>query len=252
MTTPRVAYINREEFLADYWVYKPGQHVAILGPTDYGKTFLCHQLLTYTATPELPAVELVRKPRDKEVSKWGRESGFRVVHQWPPPLDEKLKTTLRSSKPPGWIVWPRHQMVPRLDDPAHAHVFRAAILDAYKAGDTARHETGRIIVADEMMGLVDIGLKPECVTVLTMGRTMPTGLWCSTQRPRNVPMEVYSQSQHLFLGFNADAADRKRYGEIGGVDPKLVFETVSALNWHEWLYIKRKGRNGSELAIIGK
>lgn len=247
-----VLYVERDEFLTYYWDYKPGQHVAILGPTDYGKTYLCHQLLSYTATPQLPAVELVRKPRDREVTKWSRESGFQVVDQWPPPLQQRLRARLSNEKPPGWIVWPKHRMDPRLDDPAHAHVFRTAILANYQAGDKARHELGRIIAADEMMGLVDIGLKPECVTVLTMGRTMPAGLWCCTQRPRNVPMEVYSQTQHLFLGFNADAADRKRYGEIGGVDSKRVFDTVGNLNWHEWLYIKRKGRNGSELAIIGK
>lgn len=252
MTEVQVAYFPRDEFLVYYWDYKPGQHVAILGPTDYGKTYLCHQLLKHTATPELPAVELVRKPRDKEVTKWGRESGFPIVHQWPPPVDVKLKTRLFTGKPSGFIVWPKHRMNPRLDDPAHAHVFRNTILDNYAAGDRAKGELGRIIVADEMMGLIDIGLKPECVTVLTMGRTMPAGLWCCTQRPRNVPMEVYSQTQHLFLGFNADAADRKRYSEIGGVDPKVVFETVGKLEWHEWLYIKRKGKNGSELAIIGK
>lgn len=243
-----VAFIDREEFLTDYWVYTPGQHVAVLGPTDYGKTYLVHQLLKHTATPQLPAAELVRKPRDKEVSKWARDSGFRVIHQWPPPLPSRMEHL----RPPGWIVWPKHRMNPRQDDPAHAHVFRNAILANYAAGDRGKRQRGRIIVADEMMGLVDIGLKPECVTVLTMGRTMPTGMWCCTQRPRNVPMEVYSQTQHLFLGFNADAADRKRYAEIGGVDPKLVFETVANLNWHEWLYVKRKGRNGSELAIIGK
>ncbi len=247
-----VVRIERDEFVTEYWDYKPGQHVAILGPTDYGKTYLCHQLLKQTATPALPAVELVRKPRDEEVSKWVRVSGFQVVRQWPPPANVRVRSQFGNGKPSGWIVWPEHKMDPALDDPAHAHVFRNAILAAYRAGGRARHETGRIVVADEMMGLVDIGLKRECVTVLTMGRTMPTGMWCCTQRPRNVPMEVYSMPQHLFLGYNADQADRKRYGEIGGVDPKLVFETVTNLEWYEWLYIKRKGKKTSELAIIGK
>jgi hypothetical protein len=243
----RVCRFDREEFLTEFWDYRPGQHVAILAPTDYGKTYLCHQLLQHTVSPELPAVELVRKKRDSTVSRWAEESGFQVVRGWPPPPDP------RYMKPPGVIVWPRHRGHPALDDPAHRHVFGNAIRDTYnRGGNRRRGIRGRILVCDEAAALVRLGLEPECDMVLTMGRDQPCGAWMCSQRPRNIPLTTYSMSQHLFLGYNKDDQDRKRYGEIGGVDKKLVWETVENLNWHEWLYIKTRGEDGPELAIIGK
>lgn len=232
-----VLVLPRAEFLQYYWDYRPGQHVTLLAPTDYGKTWFAHELLRYCASPELPALDLVMKPRDSTAVKWGKALGFRTVRQWPP-----LPSPLHM-KPAGWVVWPKHVMDPVKDNPAHYRVFRAAILDSYKRGK-------RIIMADEVAGLCDLGLTDVIVTVLTKGRSMGAGLWCCTQRPSGIPLAAYSQASHLFLGNNPDDRDRKRYAEIGGVNPKLVSETVSKLRRFQWLYVKRHGEDGAELCIV--
>ena len=55
----RPVVIGREEFLADYWTYKSGEHVTLIAPTQSGKTTLAFQLLARSAGPSLPAVVLV-------------------------------------------------------------------------------------------------------------------------------------------------------------------------------------------------
>jgi hypothetical protein len=238
MLDDRVYYCERPEFLNHLWSYRPGEHVSVIAPTDWGKTFLCHQLLARSATPRLPAVEIVMKPKDDTVASYVKESGFRKVTEWP-------TTHTIFQKPPGWVLWPKHVYKPEIDDPSHYRIYRAALLDSYKRGN-------RIVFADEMVGLCDLGLTNELKTIWRRGRSMKCGLWGATQRPREVPLDAYSQAGHLFLGNNPDDADRKRYSEIGGVDRKLVSEVVASLPKYHWLYIKRNGRNGPEMCIVGQ
>lgn len=238
-TSYDVTLFPRQEFLERYWDYRPGEHVTILAPTDGGKTQFAHELVAHAATPDLPCVELVMKPRDSTVSRWIKPLGFRRVTTWPPMPHPLYR------RPPGWALWPKHAYDPARDNIAHYRVFRAAILDSYKRGQ-------RIILADETVGLVDLGLSEELSTVWTKGRSMDCGLWAASQRPKNIPLAAYSQASHLFLGNNPDAQDRKRYAEIGGIDPKQVSEIVANLNRFQWLYIKRKGEEGAEACIVDR
>lgn len=227
----RVEAFDREEFLAERWNYAGGEHVSIIGPTDWGKTYLAHQLLEHSATPQLPAIEMVMKPRDSTVSRWGKSAGFRTVRTWPP-----SPVVWDSRKPPGWILWPKHTMTDLDRDNATMWKnFRAAMMDSYRKGS-------RIIFADEVLGLTTLGLDRELDAIWTRGRSMGCGLWGATQRPAKVPLNMYSQARHLFIGNDPDKRSRDRFAEIGGVDPELVKQTAMNLAQHEWLYIRRTGR----------
>lgn len=226
----RTAVIPRAEFLAERWAYEPGQHVTVLGPTRSGKTHLAYQLLGRTASERLPAMVLVMKPRDRTVSAFTKDLGFTRVADWPPQPNPFRK------RPPGWTVWPRHTFDPEEDDEMMAAVFRRAIIASYKRGD-------RIIFADEVAGLTEeLGMKRLLNGVWARGGAMGTGLWSASQRPAYVPLHAYSQAYHLFLTYDPDLNSRKRFAEIGGIDPAIVLRDTAALQRYHFLYIRRDGR----------
>ena len=61
-----VLVIDRAVFRSQYFapVYRRGQHVTILGKTGTGKTQLGYELLDEVASPKLPALNMVIKPKD--------------------------------------------------------------------------------------------------------------------------------------------------------------------------------------------
>lgn len=230
--------LSRDEFINDVFVphYNPGEHVALIGPTQSGKTTIAYQLLDKLATSELPAVVLVMKPRDQVVKDFSKLSGFKKTETWPPitqrGVSQKSGGFLKRRR--GWVFWPRHSLDNiDLDDRRLERQFRQVLTDCYKRGD-------RIIFADEVVGLAkELHLEQELNAVWMRGASMGCGLWAATQRPFHAPLHMYEQSQHLILFNIPDARSRKRFEEISGVDPELVGDTVMRLPKHEFLYIGR-------------
>lgn len=84
---------------------------------------------------------------------------------------------------------------------------------------------------------------------------MGVGLWAATQKPsgtqgKGVPGFMYSNSHHLFLSFDPDKRSRQRYGEIGGVDPKLLEELVTQLKRYQFVYINRGDEKGGPYICV--
>lgn len=233
-----VTRLDRDDFLRHRFDWKPGEHVVVLAPTGWGKTHMLHELLETVATKECPAVVLIVKPKDSTVEKFRKRLGWRRIEDYPEPA-----ARLRP-KTSGVVVWPRHRFDPELDEPRISKTMRRAILHSYRHGR-------KILVVDEAYSLgAEYGLDREMVTVLSKGRSMETAIFGASQKPSHIPLWFYSQSEHLFLGNDPDKRARQRYAEIGGVDPKLVEHEVSGLRQREFLYIRRNGPNGPEMAVI--
>lgn len=240
----RIRRYYRREFLENYWHYKPGQHVAFIAPTQDGKTTLAFQLMMYT--PHIRPLVFVMKPRDATPAAWSRALGFQEVPAWPPPPRWPWQ-----KEPPGYTLWPPHAFIAEVDDATLSREFRKALDWSYQQGDC-------IVFADEIYGMVAEldGLTRPLIALWTRGSGMGAGVWAATQRPagsqgKGVPGHMYSNSQHLFLSRDPDEASRKRYGEIGGVDRRLVEAAVMKLRKYEFLYINKGDEAGGPyLAII--
>jgi hypothetical protein len=240
-----ITRLDREDFLESYWpmLYKPGQHVLTLGPTQRaGKSFLNMQLLEASA-PEARKVILCMKPSDKTVAGWTGKLGYREVATWPP------RKRFWESEPNGYTVWPKH--VKGDLDATEKHlkdVFHRTIMDCYEGGVPS------IINMDEIYGLcVELKLQKEVLAVLTRGGGMGCGAFVCSQRPSgtaqgSLPGPVLSQPYHMFLANESDKRQRDRYGEIsGGFDPDFIESTTLNLPQYHFLYLNADG----ESAVIG-
>lgn len=236
-----VKLVPRKTFLTDprFWKYRTGEHVSFIGPTGAGKTHLALALLARSVTEERKGYVTVMKPRDKTVGQ------FMVRHHWkriltypPPPNAAKVL----GESPPGYVVWPVHTSKPELDEIRHEKIFREMHRDLYVKGDA-------IIFDDEAVSLVrEMDLKPDLVRIWTKGRSVGCGLWAATQRPSLVPLEMYDQAAHLFLAYDPDERNQKRFAEIGGVNPELIQDVVARLPPFHWLYIRRSDRT---MCVVG-
>lgn len=235
----QVTRFSREEFLTRRWNYQPGQHVSFIAPTQNGKTLTIFQLLAHTDTSfcRIPPTMLVAKPRDAIVVQGLADLDYAEIPAWPPSWRTRRK------KPAGYGLWPRHirGALPEVNAAHLSKSFRPAISEAFWGGNS-------ILIGDEVYYLSAVlNLQQELTQHWTQGAGMGAGLWTATQKPGgtvqgSIPTFMYNSPEHTFLGFDPDKRNRDRFSEIGGVDGKLVGETVQKLGLYEWLYLHRSTR----------
>lgn len=206
-----------------------------------GKTALNLQLLR--AVPEshgLAKVVLAAKPRDRTLSVFTEEANYREVQDWPP------RKKLFAAKPDGYTVWPPQSMDdPEADDERLNQVFTRAVMNNYKKGNC-------IILADELYGLLDLGLKKPLLAVLQRGMGMKAGLWMCAQQGKGTvgqsfPGYVLTQPSMYYFAHESVSSAREVYKNISGdFDPDFIEQITMNLPRYWWLHTN----SGGEACII--
>jgi len=118
--------------------------------------------------------------------------------------------------------------------------FRLAMAESYRQSSRPRRGQDRIIFADEVVGISrELKLAGELDEIWMRGSGMGLGLWAACQRPFTAPLNAYEQSTHLFLWRSTDQRNRRRFAEIGGIDPELIDRVVNQLEGHDCMYVRR-------------
>lgn len=189
-----------------------------MGPTGQGKTTLALDLLPLRDW----SVILATKPRDSTLDRLRRDAGYVRVASWPPPRDGTNRV----------LLWPRWRGP--LDTGRQAVAIRTALLSIFGEGSWC-------VFADDVQYLTDrLRLGPVLTDLWLQARALNVSLVAATQRPRHVPLVMWSQSTHLFLWGTGDDDDLRRLGGFGGLSSKRIRATVAALPKHDVLYVNTR------------
>ncbi len=223
--------LDRQEFLDEFWDYRPGEHLLIVEPTGGGKTHLMYQLLgeAMRQQPHLNVVSLMPKAADPSTVEWAAALGLRETPSWPP------RRKLLSQPPAGWVLWPPH----RMDLPPEQR--RELVGQVLRKGVDGQYVKGSSItcVDDAHSAATMMGLNPYVEELLVNGRANGAGGWLALQKPSGsvvsggVTSFAYSSATHIFLGRDNEERNIRRFGEIGGIDPKEVASIVRGLRLYQ-------------------
>lgn len=249
----QVPVIPRDEFLSTFGsTYAPGQHVTMIGPTQRGKTTLCFQMLDRIISPEFPCVILAGKPdgRDHTMEKAPEILNLRRIKAWPP------ERTWKDRKRNGYVLRPlgKASQEPEAEEETLKKEFGKALRSLYASKKPV------IAVIDETSLIYeDLKLRKEYEAPLKRGAPI-VSVWSLLQRGRFITYHAYNAPEHVFIFFDPDRSNRKRYAEIGGVDPLwleyllegLDMKTVESgpgkgMTVSQALYIRR---SGPEIVIV--
>lgn len=182
---------------------KQGEHVALIGTTGSGKTFLGKRFLS----------------NRKYAGKWVIVIDTKHELQWD---GFSIQRSVLNASSRRWQrVLFRPESLLQIDQ---------LLTEIYQQG-------GWTVYIDEVYGLTSRGSLQSFPTsynrLLTRGRSRGITVWSGMQRPRHAPLWAFTESTHFFIFRLKDAHDRKRVSEF--TDSRL-YEKLSDLERYEFIY----------------
>lgn len=210
---PRIPW---DVFISDYMEWKQGEHLGLIGPTGQGKTNLLVNLL-----PLQPyVVVFATKPQDATMTYLIKEHGYHKIDRW---------ESLPPDKFPRRVLWPNANSLNA--EAKQKEIFADAMERIYR-------EKGWCVALDEGSFFVNnLGLEKPVRTYLMQARSLGISLVFATQRPVNVPLEVYDQSSHLFFFRDNDERNLSRLSGISWRNAGLIKYIVANLEEYQVLYV---------------
>lgn len=210
--------VSWERFRHQIFEWTQGEHIAFIGPTGQGKTTTALQILDERQFVTVFAT----KPRD-ETMEYLFENGFVRFKEWKNSDPEQI---------PHRVLWPPAERL--YSAQSQRAVFRTALDQIYPQG-------GWCVYFDELWYFVNhLRMGHEVKTYLLQARSLDISVVCATQRPSQVPLEVYDMSTHLFFWRDNDDRNLKRLSELNSVNGQMVRAIVSRLPLHQFLYINTR------------
>lgn len=206
----------------------PGEHLAVFGATGQGKTALLTRLL-----PKFPFVAaFATKPADNTMEALIDVHNYIRLARW---------TRLNPIDHPRRVIWPDASRLDSVE--LQTEVFGRALDMIFREGGRPKnHPVGWAVAIDELWYITNmLGLGKQIKLFLLQARSLGHSLAVATQRPSQVPLEVYSQSTHLFFFQDSDKSNLDRLAEINArAAASLMRMTIANLEEYQVLYVNTR------------
>lgn len=215
-----------EAFMSEFsepggdFIWSQGEHVTIIGNTSSGKTTLARHILPLRRF----CVCFGTKPKSESLDRFLKD-GFKRFSAWP-----DKESALKS---PKRMLWPT--IATRFD----RNKLRAILDHAFDR--IFYFERSWCVYVDELPELTEnLGMGEWIKLYLRQGRELDISFVTAMQRPKYVPLDVYTNSTHLFLFQEKDWSNIERLSAISSVDALLTASIITGLELHQFLYINSR------------
>lgn len=208
--------------------WKPGEHVALIGPTGAGKSTFAVGILP------LRRFVLALDPKGGDTT-LARLPGFVRIDRWPPP--KEIWRDIEEGRPARLIVGPvvrTRADLPRL---------RRTLADAL---DGAFDQGGWTVYVDELQVAADsrmMGLAAPTERNLIAARDKGVSMVTSYQRPSNVPRAASEMSRWLGLWYTRDVDTVNRLAEMTGRPKPEIRGAIRGLDGNALLLFSQNPRD---------
>jgi hypothetical protein len=199
-----------------------GEHLAAVAPTGAGKTTLLLSLVPIRGH----SIFFGTKPDDPLYHELIRKHGFRRIESvdqirsydsklllWPSPVPNDIEATMKKQQ---------------------AAFARAINMVVAQGAWTVWLDESKYMAEN-------LGLKTLLTYLLEQSRSINVTVICGAQRPAWLPASTLPNSTHIFLWKSNKREDAQRLADVGGIDAKLITETLKTLGAHEFVYVKTRG-----------
>ena len=205
--------------------WKPGEHVALIGPTGMGKTTLAVGILPMRKY----VMAIDPKGGDTTLATLQRH-GFERSG-WPPSREHRK--AIQKGEPVRLIVGKRIRE--RSDVPEHRRIMAAALDAAFDEGNWTVYVDELQLLADRRMMKLGTSIERNMIAARDRGVSMV----CSFQRPAYVPRAASDQATWIFLWYTRDVDMVNRLAEMTGRPKPEIRGAVSGLAKHSVLLFSR-------------
>lgn len=194
-------------FMSHIFIWRQDQHVAIIGPTDQGKSNLAFHLLALRSYIAYLGI----KSRDKTLDAFATHGGYQRVMDWPPKVGKVHKRPATWQEMPKRMVWP-DASDRRAARPEQRRVFDLTLDECWSAG-------GVTVVWDDFWYIVRIlGMELDAKQNLLNARSNDSPQLIIAQRGAgNRMVELFDQPVWLLFARETDPRNLELLGPTTSV-----------------------------------
>lgn len=208
--------------------YAQDQHVALIGPTESGKSTLLHGILPLRSYVTMFGT----KVKDRTLQSYVDSGYFTRLYDWPPVKGTLIKKPVTAAEMPRRLLWPDVSELSQVM--GLAPVFNRAVDDIYGQG-------GWCVVWDEFWLQCEIlKMRQTAKILLQQARSNDISMVMGMQRPAWIPPEVFDQTRHLFFWRDNDKRNLDRIGNIGWLNAEPIRAFVANLEPYQALYVNNR------------